>query len=799
MSLVLGVIFPLIVLGVELTCRLCTNAFFDPIPTWWHVLMIAYVAYANAWAWTVLRNPGFKPGQREGLIIGAAIGISFIYTLRFLPLAPLGFFFCICWGMGLLVFGPMLSCIVAGKLANRLSYDDPKAKTNPNPAVQRCILPGFVIGVSCIFLAEMPYTVTRQGVLQALSTNATEARNGINLLRNFGSQHELLRLCYSDKLQMADFLQVAFARRAEINQEKARNVFYRVTGMPFNKEKYPKELLGSIDTVWDWGWDSDRGGESVGGRIDQLSLKTSELDVVCDPNSASADMQWTLVFENMSNAQAEARTQIKLPPGAVVSDLTLWINGVPQPAAFAGKSKVRRAYQTVVTQRRDPVLVTNVGGDRVMLQCFPVPVKGTMKTRVRIASPMLIEKETSTLVLPKLVENNFDVFSYMKTSISSTTPFVSNPPSLIVDKSQIEKFSAKGVIDQNKLKSTVEPIVFRRNPDAQSVSKLFTVGSTSNVLTQKIELVHQPPSKNVVVVIDGSTSMRPHAKEISEALSAISDSLPWSVVLAADEVSALTPKDELYRKLTPKLVAANLATLRFEGGPDNASALLAALNIAGYSPDTKILWLHGPQPLLFEDVRKFEQLKNSPKVYSFEVESGPNIVEEKLAPYITFQDIPRFGTVEDDLKKTIRHLNDGADLYTAVRTVTKSNSAGRDPLHDELIKLWAADKVHSDLKMGYEDNAVKTASTYRVVTPVSGAVVLETARDYAINNLEQGVDSEKSKGSKGEPVFQEEADVPSVPEPEIWLMLFVVGALLILQQKGQTVLAFVRTKMHTGK
>ncbi len=96
-------------------------------------------------------------------------------------------------------------------------------------------------------------------------------------------------------------------------------------------------------------------------------------------------------------SQREARAQVLLPPGGVVSRVTLWVNGEPREAAFAGRGEVRAAYQQVaVQQRRDPVLVTMSGPDRVLVQCFPIqPNGGTMKIRLGITVPLLIESTSA--------------------------------------------------------------------------------------------------------------------------------------------------------------------------------------------------------------------------------------------------------------------------------------------------------------------------------------------------------------------------------------------------------------------
>ncbi|MDZ4833341.1 MAG: VIT domain-containing protein [Candidatus Melainabacteria bacterium] len=579
--IILGVILPLVCLGVEYTWRFCTTAFFDPIPTWFHVAMITFVAYANGWILFSFANPDYKPLKRDALIIGVSIGISLIYSLRFIPLLPLVLMCFIMWG-GLLVYGPMVSFIVAVGLARKLSAVDPEAKPRvANPAISKAVFLGVCAGVMCIFLAELPHSITRHALERALSADPVEARRGINSLISFGSQDELLKMCYSDKAQMSDFVNVAMFQFKPIDPTKARKVFYRVTGVPFNREKFPQQFLSKGDEFFSRRWDHDLAGEEVGGRVDDLTLKNSDLEITCDPNSASADLDWTFVFENMSNSQAEARTNIALPPGAVVSDLTLWINGVPQPAAFGSKSKTRAAYQAVVSRSRDPVLVTSAGGDRVLLQCFPVPVKGLMKTRVRISAPLSLDRDKATLVLPKLIENNFDIFTPTKTTLRSTTPVEKKPHSLIASNtSGAYAYSLKGVIDQNKFDSTVEPIVFQRNPNAPAASKIFTINKTTSLLTQNIKMVHEEPTDNVVIVLDGSKSMRPFTQDVSQALSSISDRLPWSIVLASDEISALTPEDSLYKQLTPKVVASNLANLKFQGGPDNATALAIASKIA---------------------------------------------------------------------------------------------------------------------------------------------------------------------------------------------------------------------------
>ena len=212
------------------------------------------------------------------------------------------------------------------------------------------------------------------------------------------------------------------------NSDLAQKTFYRVTGKAFNSMSPPlsKYQRGARDLFNEFEWDSGLGGESVAGQVKGLSLNQSRLDGLSQPDEGWAYLQWTMEFRNdHPESQREARAEVQLPPGGVVSRVTLWVNGEPREAAFAGRGEVRAAYQKVaVQQRRDPVLVTTTGPDRVLVQCFPIsPGGGTMKIRLGITAPLLIEHTNQAVLrLPCLVERNFKVRSAFEHSFWLETP-----------------------------------------------------------------------------------------------------------------------------------------------------------------------------------------------------------------------------------------------------------------------------------------------------------------------------------------------------------------------------------------
>jgi hypothetical protein len=83
--------------------------------------------------------------------------------------------------------------------------------------------------------------------------------------------------------------------------------------------------------------------------------------------------------------------------------------------------------------------------------------------------------------------------------------------------------------------------------------------------------------------------------------------------------------------------------------------------------------------------------------------------------------------------------------------------------------LWGADRLAGAAgTQGKErEKAIALAHRLNIVTPVSGAVVLETDAEYKRGGL-------AVPGS---------ADVPTVPEPETWALIALVAALLLWQNR----------------
>ena len=65
--LIFGVIYPALVIAFELATRRCAQTFFDPMPTYWHVLAVGFVPASNLAVWMHLRNGSAAKRQIAGI------------------------------------------------------------------------------------------------------------------------------------------------------------------------------------------------------------------------------------------------------------------------------------------------------------------------------------------------------------------------------------------------------------------------------------------------------------------------------------------------------------------------------------------------------------------------------------------------------------------------------------------------------------------------------------------------------------------------------------------------------------
>lgn len=714
------VILPVGALVTELSTHMCAGSFFDPIPRSLNVLLIALVPLGNFVVWRSLSQGELKHTERLYLLSGLTLGTTLYYTLLFLPLSIMGVMVIIYGGLGLLPLAPACAFLGAFTCYRLLKKRSAGQST-------RNLWLGLCLSLALLLMAELPSSLTAYHMRGA----ATGDADSISVLRNWGDRDFVLNSCYlraSNKLLL--FGTILNGRGSFVDSAQSRQIYYRMTGVPFNAVPPPDFLRGSL-TRWDF--DPERGSEQVGGRIKDLYLELSSILCSVEPESCLSYTEWTFVFRNddLQGAQ-EARMQLLLPPGGVVSRATLWVNGKEKEAAFASRAKAREAYESVVSRSQDPLLVTTCGPDRALVQCFPVPVGGgKMRIRIGITAPLQLNSLTEgVLPLAKMIERNFTFEGEHELRVVSTTPIggslaLSNKTADVADL---------------KLMETASHLKVARPESTESV---YAVGNDGSSVVGHITETASELSPSALFVVDGSASAKTSALEIAEVLPPEA-----KVIFTGDRVK--------------EIMAAELGEEDFLGGQDAEPALEKALELA--DSDGAIIWFHTAQPVELQFGDRLSDLMKKRKdvrLYSFPLSHGPNRVLEKMDGMTQVVSVLRQGTVAEDLARLLKTPKS----WTIELERTDDPSGVEGSSH--LARLWAAQQSERLWASGSEEEAAKLAIKHQLVTPASGAVVLETQEQYDANDL-QPVDA---------------GTVPTIPEPEIWLLLLVAFLAVLVSKR----------------
>lgn len=758
-SMFWGILLPLFAIGFELVTRLCAESLFDPIPSAAHLAVVTAVPLLNLKLW-ILKRREQAAGRGWIFFAGAAAAVGFCYSLLFLPVYPFAVIGIILFGLGLLPFAPL----GAGIAAIAFAIGNGRAGGRP---FRRLILGGFATGLVVTLALDVPAAVTRYAVRASTSSEVAERERAVRIMRSFGNRELLLRLCYSTSGYTGGLLGLIVdgtfsVRRARFEQFKfgmrplaARELYYRITGDPYDRVP-PPETGGNWGFTRDFAWDPDQGGTQVGGRVSGLELRSSRIDASMDADDAVAYVEWVTDIANAGQwGPREARMSVALPPGGAITRASLWVRDEEREAVFASRGEVRRAYEQVVATRRDPLLVTTNGADQALVQVFPVPARGNAKLRIGMTVPLALSADNrATLALPAIIDRNFSIGEELRHAV-----WVEGDGHEVIGTPGFETDANSGDVVRNRASFTDRELSLKRprvsmlrNPAAEAVA--------SGPVIQTIRREAREPAGSFYVLLDGSR----HAAPARDGLIAALDRIPRGArvgfgIASATPVSLpLAPWSAERRQELIELLKAQ----PFDGGEDNLGLLTAALGSLESEPRATLLWVHGPQGHAFTDhTAELEQLldrgRRMPELWLLPVEPGPNRLLRDSRLFVGAHTLAWSGDPRLDIVEAIADYFDPAPRWNIVRT--EGSAAGLVTGSSHIEKLWALDRINEliDGKPANHERAVAIAAKYRIVTPVSGAVVLETNQDY----LDAGLTPPDASA------------VPTIPEPETWALIIV--------------------------
>ncbi len=335
--------------------------------------------------------------------------------------------------------------------------------------------------------------------------------------------------------------------------------------------------------------------------VSGLEIPYQRVNVTIDNQVATTHVEQ--LFRNPTGQLLEGTYFFPLPPGAAVSQLTMWVDGAPIEAKILPAAEARGIYDAIVRQLRDPALLEYVGADAIQANVFPIPPGDERRVEIEYSHLLTADNGAFRYVYPQsaglYTSTPLDEQSIRVELRSNETIRTLYSPSHAVAVSRANDFNAVvGFEDANvsptedfELFYTVSPeaigltLLSYKEPDEDGFFLLLAAPGL-----ESSEIV----AKDVIIVLDTSGSME--GEKMAQAQAA-----------AAYVIEHLNPEDRfalvsfstgvsLYE---PQLLPANapgdfrqyIDSLSAVGGTNISGALLEAANLVDQERPTTILFL----------------------------------------------------------------------------------------------------------------------------------------------------------------------------------------------------------------
>jgi hypothetical protein len=695
---------------------LATSVTHDVVDAAGKMALLLVVPLFNLNVWSSIRKGYLSRPRLTGLMNGLALGLSVSWTVIWMKAAF------ICQGHTACKFGWMLLLCTAPFLlvaAANLTLDLWK-KTEPNIgriAMTFCLM-GLLLSFLFVFAPMARSMFIQSMIADARSSNSSDQARAVSMLRSFATDEDLRP---SQNVVSGFALASMLLPDGGLVSGAAsdKDLFFKITGLPLD----PKETSDETSIV--------------GAKVPGLALAKSQIFGSVNGSTLSGAIDWTLVFHNSNASPAEARAEFAMPRGAVVNRADVWVEGQPRAGVVAASPSPHEIFTASSRTQGEPLLVTMLSEQRVLLECFPVLKNGgEVKVRLAFKVPLqTADTKNCQLELPKIIYGNFA--SPKRQRINIVTP---DAP-VLVDRGLIESktatgYSLSGIVKAGQANEPSKAITFRR---AKELMEFATENSGARgqfiVQTIKTAGVHTP--RRIFVVLDTSKGLKDSCEEIKDALAQLPGEMKPAVYIVEKQTES--SGNETRTPLSLMDAISTIDSDSFEGGQDNWPCLRDALEAASEQPDCAVLWIHGAQP----STRNLTEstvldLVHGVRLYDLQIGKGPNtalavLESEDVANLVACESIAHH-TLDGDLKALLaewQHPVKKFEVHRNCLTTRPHCDLWQDSATSaQLSCLWAQEQVLRLLDNGQPQQARALAARYRLISPVTGTVVVENARDY---------------------------------------------------------------------
>lgn len=783
----LGVVFPaaLMVLFALVTTKRFTLVLLNhPLETLAEIILLMSIPVLNWLVWSALCK-GKSIFSRKvvtalGVAGGASICVSVISAAGLIAAAnqQTGAAFEFANGLLSLTVISTLSAAVSAYLMYKIHAGRDLQESRRQ--VIACALMGVTASALTVGTAEFrPFSV-RLAQKMAVSGVPKESQEGLRWLRLLNPERELRMECSDSRAAGLAGLFIPMKPKTQ------QQLYFALTGNPFSFADISNKDLSSMP-------DSYLSRHVVGEKIPGFVLTRSTLSGNVHPDSLSSTLNWTFVLKNDTWSPQEARAEFGLPPGAAVTGLTVWHKGEPEKAGFVASGKADAVMSMRTIGGDAPAMVTDLGHGRVLMHCYPVPQEEELKVRVTAVVPLKPETgSNASLSLPTLISSNFALDGEHRLRFRSTRKLQSALPQLTAELGPDKQELLSGVLTAAQLQDSNQNITVscqskprtlavldrvatklafeekrkqineleqeaKNTNDAEKIvvmidgskgvqnqldeirnavsakhkdvkAQLHTVAIEPRYVIQKLQPLSVPAPKHLVVVLDGSESMEGFMKDVKVAMQQLPDNIPTTLIVAAEESAKVT------RGNNKEAIISALNKVPFTGGQDNLKAVVQAAELAGETRGAAVLWIHGPQPVINQEIYDLTPYVAAPAFYELALGAGTDTYEflknhTEIGP---FSPVPRNTTsIASDLTTFLKKWQPGSQDFAVSTAATTSKP--QDSLipskeeSEELLALYAHQEVDNLIAARKLQKAAVTAVNYELVSAVSSAIVGYTA------------------------------------------------------------------------
>jgi hypothetical protein len=716
--LLCGTVLPTLLISAYATAcfeRIARLLIKHPLETLLESALVAAVPLLNYMVWRAIQQQDGRFAMRRGILNGLSVGTSAVIAticgaalfLDYPTKSPAdntsyegAFMF--------LMSASWVSCITSIYLANEM-----RRMWEFRSSRIRCVtysIIGALLSVVSFLGCEARPTMIRIAEQMALSHTRTEHDRGLEMLRSLNAERDLI-------MEGADPRTAGLPGLfLHIDPQYMKPLYFAVTGKPYRAEN---------EVNWSTLSDDYLKRHLVGVKEEGLSLLRSSMNSQVHPKTLSSSTSWTFVFSNDQYQEKEIRAEIGLPPGAVVTGLSSWVNGSRKQATFTATGEVPMARQ-IIADHQEPAIVTDLGRGRVLLHCFPVAGHSELKVQLNMVTPLKSDGiHSASMTLPRIIESNFAIAGDHKLQMTASHNSI-----LTMSASKEQKSNAQGTkivrtLDNDELSNAglfvdvslpakFEP-VDATNPFSRSFPNIF----------ESIQQISAHPPETLVVVLDGSVAVRPHYKEIRDALSKLPSNVSASLLLA---------RDDGHLKTVPLAQGlASLSDASFAGGQDNLEAVVQGAEVAGESRNGAMLWIHGPQPGYSKEIYIMSPFAAKPKFFELPLDNGETDTREFLKNHeeiLPVAAVPRTGSIKYDVQHFLDRWTSGDSetsvAFASAPPAAKHYVATRQESR-EVAALWANQRVQDLIGQHRGADASAIALEHQILTPVSLAAVFDDA------------------------------------------------------------------------